>query len=159
MLVCRLYLSQDAVSGPVIGAVFAVSAAIFAAGVLRGTSSGDDRLFYWGIADAGVLFSLLSIERTWGWWNPRLLTRLGDASFSIYLSNLFTLAICTKAIRAAGAFPTLGVLGTKAVLAGSALAVGLLIGLLIEHPLNGLLLDPFKKKVAVPLPMVAADAR
>ena len=73
MLVCRLYLSQDLVSGPVIGAVFAVSAAIFAAGVLRGTSGGDDRILYWGIADAGVLFSLLSIERTWGWWNPGLL--------------------------------------------------------------------------------------
>jgi exopolysaccharide production protein ExoZ len=145
MLVCRLYLSQDLVSGPVIGAVFAVSAAIFAAGVLRGTSSGDDRILYWGIADAGVLFSLLSIERTWGWWNPGLMTRLGDASFSIYLSNLFTLAICTDVIRAVGAFPTLGVLGTKAVLVGCALAVGLLIGTLVERPLNRLLLTQTKR--------------
>jgi exopolysaccharide production protein ExoZ len=154
MLVCRLYLSQDLVSGSVIGAVLAVSAAIFAAGVLRGTSSGDDRIFYWGIADAGVLFSLLSIERTWGWWNPGLITRLGDASFSIYLSNLFTLAICTKVIRTVGMFPTLGVLGTKALLAGCALAVGLLIGLLVERPLNGLLLVPASKK----RPVVRAES-
>jgi peptidoglycan/LPS O-acetylase OafA/YrhL len=73
------------------------------------------------------------------------MTRLGDASFSIYLSNLFTLAICTKLIRAVGMFPTLGVLGTKAVLAGCALAVGLLIGMLVERPLNGLLLAQTKR--------------
>lgn len=145
MLVCRLYLSQDSVSGPVIGAVFAVSAAIFAAGALRGTSSGDDRIFYWGIADAGVLFSLLSIERTWGWWNPGLMTRLGDVSFSIYLSNLFTLAVCSKIIRAVGTFPALGILGTKAILAGCAVAVGLFIGVLVERPLNRLLLGQTKR--------------
>lgn len=103
------------------------------------------------------LFPLLtqSCHRASRYW----LTRLGDASFSIYLSNLFTLAICTKVIRAAEMFPTLGVLGTKAVLAGCALALGLLFGLLVERPLNSFLLGPFKKKQAVLLPLVAADAR
>jgi exopolysaccharide production protein ExoZ len=140
MLVCQLCLTQASVSVPIIGVAFAVSVAIFTAGVLRGTSSGDDRILYWGLADAVLLFTLLHIERTWGWWNPGLMTRLGDASFSIYLSNLFTLAVCTKIIRATGIFLTLGVVGTKAILVGCALSVGLLIGVLVERPLNGLLL-------------------
>ena len=69
-----------------------------------------------------------------------MLTQLGDASFAIYLSNLFTLAIVAKALQTTGLFPLLGLAASQILLVASALAAGGAIHVLVERPLNALAL-------------------
>ena len=93
MLVAWIYLERRSVPIATLAVILAASAAVFAAGVLAGIGGGEQRVLYWGLADTGILFSALFIEKEWGWWNPSVFAQLGDASFATYLSNLFTLAL------------------------------------------------------------------
>jgi peptidoglycan/LPS O-acetylase OafA/YrhL len=104
--------------------------------VAHGASGGFERVFYWAVSGTGLLLVVLFIEQQWGWWNWGPFRELGDASFSIYLSNLFTLAVVTKGIQKAGLFAVLGVVGTQVLLVLSALAVGWLTSILVERPLH-----------------------
>ena len=88
MLVAWIYLERRSVPIATIAVILAASAAVFAAGVLAGIGGGEQRVLYWGVADTGILFSVLFIEKEWGWWNPSIFAQLGDASFATYLSNL-----------------------------------------------------------------------
>ena len=120
----------------IIALVLAASAALFAIGVAREISGGDERFLYWGLTDGGLLFSFVFIEKEWGWWTPPLLRQLGEASFAIYLSNQFTLAIATKALQATGLGPVLGLAGSQVLLVVSALAAGLLVNVVAERPMQ-----------------------
>ncbi len=99
MLVAWIYLERRSVPIATLAVILAASAAVFAAGVLAGIGGGEQRVLYWGLADTGILFSVLFIEKEWGWWNPSIFAQLGDASFATYLSNLFTLALVAKAVQ------------------------------------------------------------
>jgi exopolysaccharide production protein ExoZ len=140
MLVAWIYLARHSLQPVAIAAALAVSAALLGAGFLHGTASGDDRVLFWGVADAALLVAVLFIERQWGWSNPRAVALLGNASFSTYLSNLFSLALVTRAVHRVGLFPILGVGGTRMVLVVSALVVGVLIYLFVELPLYSFVL-------------------
>jgi exopolysaccharide production protein ExoZ len=140
MLVAWIYLERRSVPIAAIAIVLAASAAVFAAGVLLGIGGGEQRVLYWGLADAGILFSTLFIEKYWGWWNPSIVAQLGDASFATYLSNLFSLALVAKAVQITGLFPLLGTNGTQIVLVTSALVVGVLTNILLERPLHSFVL-------------------
>lgn len=136
MIVAWFFVKRRAIGILPIAVVFALSAGIFAAGVSAGVSGGHERFLYWGLADAGLLFSFVFFEREWGLWSPGLLTRLGDASFAIYLSNLFSLAVVAKAVQATGLFAMLGIAGVQALMVVSALAAGFLLNSLVERPLH-----------------------
>jgi exopolysaccharide production protein ExoZ len=140
MLIASAYLTEVRIGKATIALVLAGSAAVFTAGVLRGVTGGHERLFYWGLSDAAVLFAFVFIEKGWGWWNPGLVAQLGESSFSIYLSNLFALAIIAAGIKNAGLFDVLGLVGTQIVFVVGALAVGVLTSVLIERPLHALIL-------------------
>jgi hypothetical protein len=140
MLVAWVYLERRTAPFAAVAVVLAASVTIFAGGVLGGIGGTDARVLYWGIADSGFLFSVLFIEREWGWWCPGLLAQLGEASFATYLSNLFTLALVAKAIQMTGLFPILGTVGSQTLLVLSALAVGVWMSLLVERPLHTLVL-------------------
>jgi exopolysaccharide production protein ExoZ len=136
MAVAWIYQERDAVGPAIIALVLAASAALFAIGVAREISGGDERFLYWGLTDGGLLFSFVFIEKEWGWWTPAVLRQLGQASFAIYLSNQFTLAIATKALQATGLGPVLGLAGSQLLLVVSALAAGLLVNVVAERPMQ-----------------------
>jgi exopolysaccharide production protein ExoZ len=140
MVVAWIYLERPSIGIATVGLVLTLSVAVFAAGVIRGVGGGEERVLYWGLADTGILLSVLFIEREWGWWNPNIIATLGDASFATYLSNLFTLALVTKAIQVTGLFPILGKGGTQILLVTSALGVGVLTRAVIERPLHDFVL-------------------
>ncbi len=140
MLVAWTYITRRSVQPVTIVVGFAVSAAMFAAGVLHGTASGDDRVIFWGVSGAALLFATLFIDKQRGWRTPRVVTLLGNASFSTYLSNLFSLALVTRAIQRVGLFPILGLSGTRFVLVITALIVGALVYLFVELPLHSFVL-------------------
>jgi exopolysaccharide production protein ExoZ len=141
MLVAWLYVGRGSAGASTIAIVLAASVAIFAAGVAHGVSGGFERVFYWALSGTGLLLAVLFIEKEWGWWNLGPFRQLGDASFSIYLSNLFTLAVVAKVIQKTGLFAVLGVGGTQALLVLSALAVGWLTCVLVERPLHAYVLS------------------
>jgi exopolysaccharide production protein ExoZ len=135
MIVAWLYLERRIPSGA-IAIVFLAGLAVFAAGVLKHVSGGDDRALYWGTADAAFLLVCVFIEKQWGWPNWGFLSSLGDASYSVFVSHLFTLALVTSIVRALGMFPTLGTIGVRILFVVAAWAVGMLIYVTIERPLT-----------------------
>jgi exopolysaccharide production protein ExoZ len=158
MLVAWVYLERRSVRIATITGVLAASAAVFAAGVLVGIGGGEQRVLYWGLADTGILFSILFIEKEWGWWNPSVVALLGDASFATYLSNLFTLALVAKAVQVTGLFPLLGEAGTQVLLVVSALIAGVLINILLERPLHAFVLRNGGRLLNVPRNVIDAGA-
>jgi peptidoglycan/LPS O-acetylase OafA/YrhL len=97
---------------------------------------GVDRLFVAGLPAAALLGSALVLERTgivasWG-----LVQRLGDASYSIYLTHFFVTQAVTKVALFVG-LTTLWAVGAAAAGTFVAVAVvGLLTHRLIERPLT-----------------------
>ncbi|WP_291845950.1 acyltransferase [Bradyrhizobium sp.] len=134
MVVAWLFLTRYE-SPWIIVAVLLVGASMFAMGVLRGVSEGSERALYWGGADAAFLFACVSVEKRWGWPKVRFLSRLGDASYSVFVSHLFTLALVASLLRALRAFPMLGVSGARVVFLAAAWTVGLVVYVAIERPL------------------------
>ena len=159
MVLAWIFLERPSVGIAAISVVLTVSAVVFAAGAIRGVGGGEDRVLYWGLADTGFLLAVLFIEKEWGWWNPSIIATLGDASFSTYLSNLFTLALITKAIQLTGLFPILGRGGTQILLVASALGVGVLTSALLERPLHALVLRHGGKVLSGPRRLLALFQR
>jgi exopolysaccharide production protein ExoZ len=134
MIVAWLFLKRQA-SPVMIVAVFLTGAAIFSAGVVAGVSDGSERALYWGVAGAALLFVCVFSEKQWGWPNWRFLSALGDASYSVFVSHLFTLALVTSFMRAFRIFPMLGVWGARIIFLGAAWTLGLVVYTAIERPL------------------------
>src|SRR5215831_12579610 len=97
MFVAWLFL-EEYVPFTVIMVVFLAGAAIFTAGVLGHVAGGDNRTLYWGMAGAALVFTCVMIEKQWGWPNAGLLRNLGDASYSVFVSHLFALALATNVL-------------------------------------------------------------
>jgi exopolysaccharide production protein ExoZ len=53
---------------------------------------GWDRVLIYGTGSALVIAGLVALERQGGRWNSRPLARLGDASYSLYLSHVPVIA-------------------------------------------------------------------
>lgn len=140
MLAGWAFLERRTLGPLAIALVLMVSALVFAAGALGGVSTANDRMLYWGVADAGLLIACVFIEKQWGWWHPPLVTLLGEASFAIYLSNLFALGVVTEVMKAAVLFPLLGTAGAQVLLLVCALALGLALSVAVERPLQNLVL-------------------
>jgi len=134
MLVAWLFLARNEPPW-IIAAAFAAGASIFAVGVLENVSEGAERALFWGVADATLLFACVSIEKRWGWPEWRLLSKLGDASYSVFVSHLFALAVTTSILRAFRLFPVLGVTGARIVFVGAAWTLGVIVYTAIERPM------------------------
>jgi len=97
-----------------------------------------NRVMYWGLPSAGILFGAISLDRA-GFGVARPLVALGDSSYSLYLTHPFVLPALGKlwlALRLnVGAPPVL--LGLIAF--SAALAFGHATYLLIEKPITGFL--------------------
>ncbi|NOJ47703.1 acyltransferase family protein [Bradyrhizobium archetypum] len=134
MIVAWIFLARNETPW-IIAAVFLVGVSIFATGVLQNVSEGAERALFWGLADAALLFVCVSIEKQWGWPECRLLSKLGDASYSVFVSHLFALALVASILRGLRLFPTLGVPGARIVFLGAAWALGMVVYAAIERPL------------------------
>jgi peptidoglycan/LPS O-acetylase OafA/YrhL len=66
------------------------------------------------------------------------LNNIGDASYSVYVSGLFSLALVGKLAHAIGLLPHLGLMGPRLVLVGCTVAIGYLVHLALERPLQRL---------------------
>ena len=134
MLVAWLFFARNEPPW-VIAAVLAIGASIFAVGVLENVSEGSERALFWGVADATLLFACVSIEKRWGWPKWGFLSKLGDASYSVFLSHLFALALTTNILRELRLFPILGVSGARIVFLGAAWTMGVIVYSAIERPM------------------------
>ena len=150
MLVAWTYLERRRLPFAAVVVALVASVAIFAAGVQGNVGGTDARVFYWGLADSGFLLFGAFHRKEWGWWNFGLLTLLGEASFSTYLTNLFSLAVFAKAVQLAGLFPIIGSVGTEILLVVGSLAVGVATSLLIEQPLHAFVLNYRARRFRAP---------
>jgi exopolysaccharide production protein ExoZ len=151
MIVAWSYLSRARMTPARIIVTLVLSSMVFAAGFMHGVGSGLERLLFWGAPAAGLLLALVFIEKSTQWSNFSLVAQLGQASFAIYLSNHFTLAIITKFVQATGLFSMLG-LGVILILyVVGALAVGLFASNAVERPLHRFIMRwSMKKKESPP---------
>jgi exopolysaccharide production protein ExoZ len=111
-----------------------VGLAIFAAGIFRSVSEESDRVVYWGLSGVAILMSLISIEKSAGWPGLGVLNDLGDASYSTYLTHVFTLAAVGDALGGTSLFRLIGETSSQVLLVASALAVGRLTYVYLEKP-------------------------
>jgi exopolysaccharide production protein ExoZ len=138
MLVGWAYVSHLRIGRSGILLILAASAFVFGLGLLHNTGEDSQRVVYWGFGDAGLLLAFLSIEGLWGWPNLPILNYLGDASYAVYVTGLFSLALVGKLAQAAHLWPLLGPMGTRILLIASALAIGYVVHIALEQPLQRL---------------------
>ncbi len=105
-----------------------LGAAWIAAGLLPWEMplTGFPRLLGYGLPSAALVYALTTLEKT-GWRAPRFLTKIGDWSYSIYLSHILVIAALAQLVsrwkphgRAPGILLELG--GVAAVLLAGALS-------------------------------------
>jgi len=116
-----------------------VGLAIFAAGMFESVSEESDRVVFWGLSGVAILMSLISIEKSAGWPKLGVLNDLGDASYSTYLTHVFTLAAVGDVLGGTSLFRLLGETSSQVLLVASALAVGRLTYVYLEKPWLNLL--------------------
>jgi exopolysaccharide production protein ExoZ len=115
--------------GPRIGVALTLAAlALFAGMSLTGLRSELFRPLLWGVPAALMVAGAIALEPAIGRRLPRPLTRLGDASYAIYLCHFPTVALVAAAMRPPPAAPFM-----VAAIAAS-LAVGFAFHRLIERP-------------------------
>lgn len=135
MLVALLYLSQVRIPTSVILLAVAVSAAIVGLGVHNGASKGVERTLYWGVAGVGLLITCVFVERQWSWPRINILRRLGDASYAMYVSGIFSLSLVTHILQKLQLAPITGRNGALLLLMTGVIAGGFILHHLIEEPL------------------------
>jgi exopolysaccharide production protein ExoZ len=136
MAIAWVYFVRESLPRGVIGAVALLSLLIFATGIWLGVSEQPSRVIFWGLGAAGLVLACLFVEKAYGWPNVPLLRHLGDASYSTYLSHLFTLSIVATVISKLSIFPWLGATGARVVMVGAALLAGSAIYVCIERPIH-----------------------
>lgn len=136
MAIAWLYFTRARLSIFEIASVAGFGFLMFAAGVWAGINEQDSRVIFWGFGSAGVVLAFVFAEKAYGCPRIRLLRHLGDASYSIYLSHLFVLALISGAISQLGVFPWLGESGTRAVMLTGAICAGSAIFLWVERPMQ-----------------------
>lgn len=87
-----------------------------------------DRVVYWGIPSAALVATCVASER---WWPRTIVSRIGDSSYSLYLTHVFLLPVFFRLAK----LPLPG--WTMVIISGSiCVAVGHIVYLAIEKPLN-----------------------
>ena len=92
-----------------------------------------------GFPEVAILMSLISIENSAGWPRLGVLNDFGDASYSTYLTHVFTLAAVGDVLGGTSLFRLLGETSSQVLLVASALAVGRLTYVYLEKPWLNLL--------------------
>jgi exopolysaccharide production protein ExoZ len=92
------------------------------------------RVLYWGLPAAIILSALVSLERA-GLRVPRLLTALGESSYSLYLFHIFLVVAFAKMWSYTHLTETLPVYALGVVSFVGALGISHMIYLLVEKPL------------------------
>lgn len=148
MLIAYLYFARDEIPLAAIAGAVLAGAVMSGAAIWAGVSEQPERAAYWGVAATAFVLAAVFTEKAHGWPKVPLLSHLGDASYSIYLSHLFVISAITVAIDKTGAFALLGTMGTRAIMIVSALAAGSAVHRLIEKPLGELLAVALTRKRA-----------
>jgi len=155
MLVAWLLLQRQ-LPLPDLPVIFLAGVAIFAAGVVKNVSGGENRALYWGTSDAAFLLTCVFIEKQWRWPNCTMVQQLGDASYSVFITHLFTLALVGGSVHALGLFPFIGTAGARILFVVAAWAVGMLTYVTIERPLTERLGGRRRQRQAPHAALVAA---
>lgn len=135
MIVAECFLGRFA-GRPAIVIAGAVGIALYFLGAMRDVGSGTERSMYWGAAGACLLFAVIEFEHMFGWIDLPIVRAIGDASYSIYLSSLFSLALVGSALRELHCYNLVGVPGAFAIFIACTMACGVLIYRIAEVPLS-----------------------
>jgi exopolysaccharide production protein ExoZ len=93
------------------------------------------RFLAWGLPAAMIVFSAISLEREYGHLIPKFVLKLGNASYSLYLSHGFVVAFVSAAAGAMGMTGSMAQFGSTIVaVLGSCIAARLLYEV-VEKPL------------------------
>jgi exopolysaccharide production protein ExoZ len=111
---------------------------LVAAGV-HGVGTGLGRVSWCGVPSAAVVWGVLSLERGGIRAFPRLLTRMGDTSYSLYLSHTIVMSAVGKAWKSAGLGAVCPDWLLFAALVAASLATAEISYRLIEDPLRRIL--------------------
>jgi exopolysaccharide production protein ExoZ len=157
MLVAVLYLSDVQIPATGLLLALAASAALVALGTHLGVAKGASRTVYWGTSAAGILMASVFVERRWGWPRIEILSRLGDASYAVYLSGIFSLSLVSHALQKLQLIPQVG-RGTALMLfMAAAFAGGFVVHNLIEMPLTTFLTRRFARNTGEETATVGLD--
>ena len=116
-------------AGPRTGLALALAGlALLVAMALTGLRSELFRPLLWGLPATLIVAGALGLERTLGARLPHALTRLGDASYAVYLCHFPTVALVATLLS-----PLTGALFVAAAIAAS-LAAGLAFHRFVERP-------------------------
>jgi exopolysaccharide production protein ExoZ len=80
-----------------------------------------------------IAAAFISRRRSHVSWPERLLARLGDASYSIYLAQVETVSLAAAAV--ASLIPTIAPLFLLCVTSAIVVALGMLLNVVVERPL------------------------
>jgi exopolysaccharide production protein ExoZ len=171
MLAGYLYVA-DRLPGKALGAILLASGAACWLATMFFSVEGLWRVAFWGIPAFFVLLGLTSLERASGLSFPKIFSRLGDASYSIYLTHGF----CTNFVG----FAIKRVFGSSVPYADAVIVIlsvafivpGILSYRYLESPLTRFLKNAWQRKdraqptrepqglpaVAVNLPLVGGPA-
>lgn len=139
MLIGRLYL-EGRLAMPAWVAVPAIAAGLVWMIVLTPWETPETRLLVWGVPAVLTVVACLSLESRGAVGPNRLLTLLGDASYSIYLTHILTLGVIRTVWNRLGLVeqdPLAAWIFIAAALAISS-AVGVAVYFLLEAPIQRL---------------------
>lgn len=131
MALYGLYRRGFRLTPPQVALLLCVAAVLFAWSAINGDPASAARFPVWGVPAAAVVFASLSLPEVKG-GAGRLLVLLGDASYSIYLSHLFTIGAVYAANRH---LLGLGLVPMVIVSFAAALVVGVIAYRVLELPL------------------------
>jgi len=132
-----------------LGAVMAVVVGLIAlavagaAGFAYGASGVDPaRTLVWGCPAAAIVYGMVMLDRERGVSRYESLLRLGDSSYSLYLTHIFTLPVVAIAWRLSGlSFAGFSLVGYAALAMSASAVAGWLTYVAVERPLTNMLRD------------------
>jgi exopolysaccharide production protein ExoZ len=129
-------------------AAFAIESAVGTGGVFVREAfiedrSGLSRVAIFGLPSAALVSGALICGRSWGGFAVRQMERLGDASYSLYLTHPFTNVLLGHKFAGHSASPWL-VIGASV---GLALLSGLFVYWVVERPLTALMQGAWLRRI------------
>jgi exopolysaccharide production protein ExoZ len=145
--------AQRRVPAPIAAAAVIAGFGLLAAGALTGVHC--DRVLMWGIPAALLVSGCVFLERETGPWLAPLPLLLGDASYSIYLVHLLSVAVAFQFWRKMPALHNpAGMSAAMIVTALASVAAGVLLYWFVERPI----IKRFKVPTPESRPLVAGSS-